>query len=224
LPQFEIGKYLKQLDRTYTHPAYKVDFLVIYTDEQHREHKIIIEYDGFREHFKEIDEVNEFNYEHYYSDEDVYRQKVLESYGYKFLRINKFNVGRSPIATLDDRINQLLKRSENVNSLLTNIHETIEGLQNGEMKECLKCKEVKPLSDFRDSSLITGFGRFCRGCKAGRGRQVDSASVIEGARVITNQSCPRCGSRMAFRNGRFGKFYGCSRYPYCRGTRQVLAG
>ena len=26
IPQFELGKYLKQLDRTYNHPAYKVDF------------------------------------------------------------------------------------------------------------------------------------------------------------------------------------------------------
>ena len=82
IPQFKIGEYLRQLDSTYSHPSYKVDFLLVYRDTSDREHKIIIEYDGFREHFDNIDEVNELNYEHYYSDGDVYREKVLESYGY----------------------------------------------------------------------------------------------------------------------------------------------
>ena len=172
IPQFEIGKYLKQLDRTctYTHPEYKVDFLLVYTDEQHREHKIIIEYDGFREHFQDIDEVNEFNYESYYSLDDVYRQKVLEGYGYKFLRINKFNSGEKPIETLDKRIGRLLKNREGANPLLTNIHKTIEddGIQKGDMKKCLKCKYVKSINDFKDSSLITEYARFCRDCKGKR--------------------------------------------------------
>ncbi|MEO0130953.1 MAG: AAA domain-containing protein, partial [candidate division WOR-3 bacterium] len=93
-PQFELGKYLKQLDKTYNHPYYKVDFLLVYRDENHREHKIIIEYDGFKEHFREFDDISKFNYQEYMTDRDVYRQKVLESYGYKFLRINKFNIGK----------------------------------------------------------------------------------------------------------------------------------
>ncbi|MBV9173150.1 MAG: topoisomerase DNA-binding C4 zinc finger domain-containing protein [Chloroflexi bacterium] len=29
-----------------------------------------------------------------------------------------------------------------------------------------------------------------------------------------------CGGRWVLRNGRFGKFYGCSRYPRCRNTRR----
>jgi superfamily I DNA and/or RNA helicase/very-short-patch-repair endonuclease len=218
MPQFEIGKYLKQLDRTYTHPAYKVDFLLIYTDERHKEHKIIIEYDGFREHFKDIDEINEFNYEHYYTDEDVYRQKVLESYGYKFLRINKFNIGENPIANLDDKIGCLLKNPENANSLLANIHGTIEGLQNGEMRECPKCKNVKSVKDFKDASLITGYGRFCNECKNHR-TYYSTPSTPKPAPVLSDQTCPRCGNRMVLRNGRRGKFYGCSKFPYCKGTR-----
>ena len=217
MPQFDIGKYLKQLDRTYTHPEYKVDFLLIYTDEHHKEHKIIIEYDGFREHFKEVDEVSEFNYQEYYSDDDVYRQKILESYGYKFLRINRFNSGENPVATLDERIGRLLKNPENANSLLTNIHGTIEGLQNGNMKECPKCKEVHAYEDFKDSSLLTGYGRFCKTCKGLKSRYVASKA----APVLADTTCPRCNSRMILRNGRRGKFYGCSRFPYCRGTRNI---
>jgi hypothetical protein len=49
IPQFDIGKYLRQLDRTYNHPAYKVDFLLIYNNI-----KVVIEYDGFKEHFEDL--------------------------------------------------------------------------------------------------------------------------------------------------------------------------
>ena len=141
-PQFELGKYLKQLDRTYTHPNYKVDFLLVYIDEGDYEHKIIVEYDGFSEHFKDADGINEFNYTEYYSENDIYRQKVLESYGYKFLRINKFNVGKIPIETLNNRIEEILTAPQPVNSFLKSIHSTVNHLNKGEMKECPKCKET----------------------------------------------------------------------------------
>ena len=210
IPQFELGKYLKQLDKTYSHPNYKVDFLLVYNDETHREYKIIIEYDGF-EHFKEIDEVNEFNYQNFFTDADVYRQKVLESYDYKFLRINKFNIGNDPIKTLDERIENLIKNGVSKNNLISHIHQTIENLQNGEMKECPKCKQIRSIEDFRDDSLITGYGRFCKFCKG-----YVSVGKIE---ATSDKICPKCGSKMILRRGRYGKFYGCSRFPYCRGTR-----
>lgn len=31
--------------------------------------------------------------------------------------------------------------------------------------------------------------------------------------------CPDCGSKMVARSGQYGKFWGCSTYPKCRGTR-----
>src|SRR3989344_3368353 len=216
-PQFELGKYLRQLDHTYSHPAYKVDFLLIYRDESHREHKIIIEYDGFREHFKVIDEINECNYQHYFSDGDVYRQKVLESYGYKFLRINKFNAGEHPVATLDKRLGDLVKVYPSGNPLLMNIHETVSSLQNGEMKECPKCKEVRHLAEFKDSALLTGYGRFCSFCKG-----IKFQAARDGQKtppILSDQACPSCGAKMVLRSGRREKFYGCSKFPYCKGTR-----
>lgn len=33
---------------------------------------------------------------------------VLESYGYKFLRINRFNVGQDSVKTLSDRLAKLV--------------------------------------------------------------------------------------------------------------------
>lgn len=111
MPQFKLGEYLKQLDKMYKYPAYIVDFLLIYIDNQGQEKKIVIEYDGFYEHFKNYGEIDETNYSQYYSDDDVYRQKVLSSYGYEFLRINKFNLGKNPISTLSKRLYALVKKN-----------------------------------------------------------------------------------------------------------------
>lgn len=40
-----------------------------------------------------------------------------------------------------------------------------------------------------------------------------------GIPVIQNYECPKCGKPMAEKNGKFGKFYGCSNYPDCTGIR-----
>jgi len=217
VPQFQIGKYLKQLDRKYTHPKYVVDFLLFYRDDTQGEHKIIIEYDGFLEHFDDVDEVDKFNYQKHYSEEDIFRRKELEGYGYKFLRINKFNIGKDPIATLDERIRQLTKRSLPSNNLLDDTLTTYEGLQDGDMKECPKCKQVRKVDDFRDPSLITGYGRFCRNCK--EIKEVRTRKVVTTVKDKGAITCPKCGSDMVPRTGRYGPFWGCPRFPYCKGTR-----
>lgn len=216
LPQFELGAYLKQLDKTYNHPNYKVDFLVIFKDEKQGTHKIIIEYDGFFEHFKDVENVDEYNYKKYYSEDDVYREKVLESYGYNFIRINKFNIGKNPIEKLNERIYFLIKSNGiRQSSLLIHIHSTVENLQNGNMKECPNCKEVKTITDFKDNELITGYGRFCNSCK---NKKTHTPTYrYQGPEIPL---CSTCNSKMIPRIGRYGRFYGCSRFPYCKNTRK----
>ncbi|HET9130459.1 MAG TPA: AAA domain-containing protein, partial [Terriglobia bacterium] len=223
IPQFEIGKYLKQLDKTYSHPMYRVDFLLIYRDGKKSDRKIIIEYDGFKEHFQDLPGINATNYRDYYTDEDVYRQTVLEGYGYKFLRINRFNVGENPIATMDQRLRAVVAKSNNVAPAITNIHSTIADLQNGDVKECPKCKNLRKLDEFRDESLTSGYGRFCIHCKAKPRATRTSRRAVESpaSQEVGPKPCPRCRSRMVLRKGRYGKFYGCTRFPYCRGTLQV---
>ncbi|MFV1974894.1 MAG: topoisomerase DNA-binding C4 zinc finger domain-containing protein, partial [Candidatus Scalindua sp.] len=97
---------------------------------------------------------------------------------------------------------------------------TIEELQTGEMRECPKCKEVKSLKEFRDNSLITGYGRFCNKCKGIRTLRYRRKGQKK-AEVIKDTLCPRCGSGMVLRKGRHGRFYGCSKFPYCRGTKKL---
>ncbi|WP_410525869.1 topoisomerase DNA-binding C4 zinc finger domain-containing protein [Rickettsia endosymbiont of Orchestes rusci] len=82
------------------------------------------------------------------------------------------------------------------------------------MKECPQCKKVKEQDNFRDEKLRTGYGRFCNKCK---GRK--ESKLREPA--LTNVKCPRCNSAMIVRKRKWdkNKFYGCSRFPLCRGTR-----
>ncbi len=37
-------------------------------------------------------------------------------------------------------------------------------------------------------------------------------------------ACPECGSPMVLRNGRFGRFWACTRYPQCKGTSPLTLG
>lgn len=43
--------------------------------------------------------------------------------------------------------------------------------------------------------------------------------MAEGEALIT--FCPKCDSRMVLREGKYGEFFGCIRYPDCNGTRKT---
>lgn len=174
--QFPVGDYLRQLDPTYQHPAYRCDFLVQYTGGT-KPINIIIEYDGFQEHFIEHGKIHAGNYDAYYRPEDVERQMVLESYGYKFLRINRFNLGRDPVATLSDRLEALVKntaREKEDPEVVTKIRDGANGLREGTVRHCRKCDQVKPKEAFFDPRLKGGqggYGLICMECKAGANGQ-----------------------------------------------------
>jgi hypothetical protein len=107
IPQFELGKYLKSIDPGYQHPYFKVDFLIrlsIYGEV----HQFIIEYDGFDYHFVNKDEVNSLNWRSYLTPKDVERECILESYGYKMIRVNRFNMGPDPVSSMDQKLTDLI--------------------------------------------------------------------------------------------------------------------
>ncbi len=153
--QFELGAYLRQLDPTYSHPNYKVDFLLRVKGERETL-RIVLEYDGFKEHFTDLDKVDASNYEFYMKEDDVERQKILEGYGYHFLRINRFNIGADPVKTLDERLRRLISKIDSVleSPTLIKAHQEEQiALGNKEKKQCPKCHQIKPVEDFFDQSL-----------------------------------------------------------------------
>lgn len=169
-PQFPIGDYLKQLDPFYSHPAYRCDFLVRYYNKQGTI-KIIIEYDGFAEHFIERQKIHNGNWDRYYRPEDIERQMVIESYGYKFLRLNRFNLGNDPVASLSKRLYELVDgstKADREDTLVTRIKGDAESLSEGSKKRCPKCGEIRDVQDFWDLKLKSGnggYGRNCMQCK-----------------------------------------------------------
>lgn len=171
--QFPVGDYLRQLDPSYQHPAYRCDFLLRYQGDE-KIVNVIIEYDGFLEHFTEHKRIHVGNYDAYYRPEDIERQMVLESYGYKFLRVNRFNVGRDPVLTLSKRLTALVEAeaSAEVHGVVDSIRDAASALASGSAKQCKKCQAVKPKKAFFDPHLAGGsggFGQICADCK-GAGR------------------------------------------------------
>jgi hypothetical protein len=107
IPQFPIGEYIRQLDPYAPDRKYKTDFLVMLNDK-----KVIIEYDGFKEHFKDRDEINLENYFDHYNDQDIERQRTIESYGYPFIRLNKFHMRNNPVQHLNDAFSKYFEGGE----------------------------------------------------------------------------------------------------------------
>lgn len=169
IPQFPLGMYLRQLDPHYNHPAWKVDFLLTFQNSR-SSISIVIEYDGFEYHFDERKSVHAGNYDRYMNGSDVERQLTLESYGYRFMRLNRFNLGTDPIQTISNKLQCLIRDadSEPTSDAANEIQRNAEGLINRMQKQCTRCNEIKPVSEFYDPALGDGRGgegRVCMKCK-----------------------------------------------------------
>lgn len=169
LPQFPLGDYLRQLDPTYQHPAWRVDFLLTYQSDKGPVH-VVIEYDGFEHHFQKSKHVHVGNHERYLLEADVERQLTLESYGYRFLRINRFNLGTDPVTTLSERLMHLIEvaSGEPSSAAVEQVQQQAAGLASKELKPCSRCGKIRELSAFLDPQLkggAGGYGRVCMTCK-----------------------------------------------------------
>ncbi len=71
---------------------------------------VILEYDGFEHHFKDTGSVNEMNFDRLYIEDDVERRKTIESYGYPFIRVNKFILRNDPVDFLNQKLEECCKK------------------------------------------------------------------------------------------------------------------
>lgn len=168
IPQFDVGKYIKQLDPYARIPNYRTDFLIIFKVNNNTQKFVIIEYDGFEHHFKNSEYINQLNYNQFYVESDIERQKTLELYGYRFIRINKFNLGDNPVQRLDERLQKvfMFDLQEKEDLLLDQVSVAYEGIENKDIKICPQCNKAKPIKDFYDKNLATGVGNKCMECKS----------------------------------------------------------
>ena len=132
--------------------------------------QIVIEYDGFREHFAQGKHVHVGNHERYLHEADVERQLTLESYGYRFLRINRFNLGKDPVSTMSERLYQLVELAigKLASAAVDHVQAQAAGLASKELKACSRCGNIQEQSAFFDQALrdgAGGYGRICATCK-----------------------------------------------------------
>jgi DNA topoisomerase-1 len=92
-----------------------------------------------------------------------------------------------------------------------------------EAEPCEKCGKPMVLRRGR-------FGQFlaCSGypdCKTTRKVMVAKDGTAQAkAEVLLDETCPRCGSRLALKQGRYGEFTACSDYPKCRFVKMKETG
>jgi hypothetical protein len=110
IAQFEIGKYIREEYHRYI-PNYRVDFLLT-KSQGGKEKSLVLEYDGVEFHTRNPEIVTRHNFDQEYLEYDIERQLELESYGYSFLRINKFSlIPDEPGKTRIDTLNNLLEKN-----------------------------------------------------------------------------------------------------------------
>jgi hypothetical protein len=175
IAQFELGNYLKQLDPAYRHAEYCVDFLIRISLD-HQQYQMALEYDGFEFHFEKgtsFGLVNDRTWRTYLTADDLEREKVLESFGVPMIRLNRFNLGKDPVTTIDRMIRERLEGICNGNTphdLVTKLADKAkkieQGLKAGEYKRCKKCDRDLPLDMFYDRNAKSGVSRYCRDCKS----------------------------------------------------------
>lgn len=89
------------------------------------------------------------------------------------------------------------------------LNSTIKNLSS---EKCLSQTEVEKIKSILESVEITE--------KMARKEHVKNIKQNIGEKQLKmeNLICPRCNGELKLRNGRNGKFYGCSNYPRCRFT------
>lgn len=194
--QFEIGRYLEAIDPGYKHPEYRVDFLLRFTIEG-KQRDIIVEYDGFEYHFNNAAEIDAGNWRHYLTEADVEREHVLESYGHKTIRLNKFNIGKDQPQTINDLLSRALEEFEEtgdnlIKKVLEDSAVAHEGLLTGTYKHCKRCDQNKPIDQFERPGTTRGYGNYCHDCVNPPSSKKKKKKRKGGAASTGKKTCPNC--------------------------------
>ena len=82
------------------------------------------------------------------------------------------------------------------------------------------------LNHYTKQNAVDSFDKFLDDGKKAAEAKLNSVNEIKEAKYVKKQKeksgmCPKCVGALVLRNGKYGKFYGCSNYPKCRYTAPV---
>lgn len=89
---------------------------------------------------------------------------------------------------------------------------------------CDKCGKLLVIKWGRNGEFLAcpGYPE-CRNTMNFR-REGEAIVPMKEEEVLTDEKCPECSSPMVMKRGRFGRFFACTRYPECKGTKSVPLG
>jgi DNA topoisomerase-1 len=99
-----------------------------------------------------------------------------------------------------------------------------EGKEDNEPREkCEKCGKPMMLKRGRYGSFLacSGYPK-CKNTKKIVQDKNGETTVKEV--VVTDEKCEKCGANMVIREGRYGKFLSCSKYPKCKFNKPMSTG
>lgn len=90
--------------------------------------------------------------------------------------------------------------------------ELIRFIKEYPVEKSISNEEVQKIASFLQSLNIEG--------KENRKEHVENIHRTVTGKQLKKENliCPRCNSELKLREGKYGKFYGCSNYPYCKFT------
>lgn len=88
---------------------------------------------------------------------------------------------------------------------------------------CQDCGSVMVIKWGRRGEFLacSGYPK-CKNTKEFKMDETGNISVVEAKK--TTETCPKCGSPMVVKHGRFGEFLACSAYPDCKSTKAISMG
>lgn len=148
-----------------------------------------------------------------YKEKHTFRNPIKQNwshiYALKSLLSDYPNIKYHPIVVFSG--NATLKSIESSIPVIysNKLNSTIRKLS---FEKCLSIDEVNKIQTILESSEL----------KERNARKEHIKNIKQNVREkkikMANLICPRCNGELKLRNGRNGKFYGCSNYPRCRFT------
>ncbi len=90
------------------------------------------------------------------------------------------------------------------------------------MDEVLSEGQMREIVDYLQESNIDTYDSRKEHVKSIKEvKTVKQVDAMNDQMAVQEGICPKCGGNLIERNGKYGKFYGCSNYPKCRFTKEI---
>ncbi len=102
--------------------------------------------------------------------------------------------------------------------------EELEGEEEGNAEELLAKRRCSRCGAAMDSYLLDAHRKLhvCGNSPDCPGHEIEEGHFKLKGYDGPVVPCDKCGAEMQLKTGRFGKYFGCSRYPQCKNTRKLL--